>query len=107
MINDHLTPGRALEVPRARDIVPALQQRLAQARGAGIPVVYACDSHEADDPDYESWPMHALEGSDGGAVWPDLAPQPGDRLVKKPTYSAFTRSELGALLEGLGAIRSS
>src|SRR5262245_32166384 len=28
MINDHLTPGRALEVPRAREIVPALKRRL-------------------------------------------------------------------------------
>jgi nicotinamidase-related amidase len=103
MINDHLTPGLALEVPRARDIVPALQQRLVQARSAGIPVVYACDSHQADDPDYESWPIHALEGGDGGAVWPELAPEPGDVIVKKPTYSAFTRSELGAVLDGLGA----
>src|SRR5438105_539238 len=28
MLNDHLTPGRPLEVPRARDIVPALKARI-------------------------------------------------------------------------------
>jgi nicotinamidase-related amidase len=103
MIKDHLTPGRPLHVSRALDIVPALQRRLANARGAGIPVVYACDSHDAGDPDYESWPLHALEGSEGAEVWPDLAPQPGDRVVKKPTYSAFVRSDLGPALEELGA----
>jgi nicotinamidase-related amidase len=103
MINDHLTPGRPLEVSRARDIVPALQQRLAAARARGIPIVYACDSHQPDDPDLDAWPAHALEGSDGAAVWPDLAPEPGDRLVKKPTYSAFVRSDLGAVLDELGA----
>src|ERR1700678_2395850 len=57
MINDHLTPGRPLEVERARDIVPALQRRLVEARSVGIPVVYACDSHANDDPDYEDWPI--------------------------------------------------
>ncbi len=103
MINDHLTPGLPLHVSRALEIVPALKQRLAQARGAGIPIIYACDSHQPDDPDYESWPMHALDGTEGAAVWPDLAPEPGDRIVKKPTYSAFFRSDLGAVLEGLGA----
>jgi nicotinamidase/pyrazinamidase len=103
MINDHLTPGRPLEVERARDIVPALHRRLAEARSVGIPVVYACDSHSSDDPDYGVWPIHALDGSAGAGIWPALAPEPGDLVVKKPTYSAFTRSELGTVLEGLGA----
>jgi nicotinamidase-related amidase len=103
MIVDHLTPGCPLEVPRARDIVPALQGRLAQARSAGVPVVYVCDHHAPDDPDLLVWPSHAVEGSGGGEVWPDLAPMPGDHVVQKPTYSAFNRSSLGPLLEELRA----
>ena len=103
MINDHLVPGRPLELPRARGIVSALQLRLADARSRSVPIVYACDSHQADDPDFAVWPVHALEGSEGGAVWPELAPLPGDRVVKKPTYSAFARSDLAPVLEGLGA----
>jgi nicotinamidase-related amidase len=103
MIVDHLTPGCPLEVPRARDIVPALQQRLAEARRQGVPVIFACDSHAKDDPDLDAWPLHALEGSEGAAVWPDLGPAPGDRIVTKPTYSAFTRSDLASVLDELGA----
>jgi nicotinamidase-related amidase len=103
MINDHLRPGGPLEVPRARDVVPALTARLADARRRAIPVVYVCDSHQPDDPDYDTWPLHALEGSDGAAVWPELAPEAGDRIVKKPTYSAFARTELTNVLAGLGA----
>ena len=41
MICDHLEPGRPLEVPRARDIVPALAERLEEARRAGVPVLMA------------------------------------------------------------------
>src|SRR5579883_876545 len=46
MLNDHLAPGRPLEVPRARDVVPALAKRLDDARAGGVPVVYVCDRHD-------------------------------------------------------------
>jgi nicotinamidase-related amidase len=103
MLVDHLTPGRPIEVPRARDIVPALKARIAKARAKGTPIIYVCDSHEPDDPDLRTWPAHALAGTEGAEVWPDLAPEPGDRIVRKPTYSAFERSELGDVLNELGA----
>src|SRR5882672_4884429 len=59
MIQDYLTPGSPLEVPRARGIVPALKERLERAREAQIPVVYVCDVHPPDDPDLDVWPLHA------------------------------------------------
>jgi nicotinamidase-related amidase len=101
MIQDHLTPGRPLEVPRARDIVPALRQRLDEARAASIPVIFVCDTHAADDPDYHDWPLHALEGTPGADPWPALGLAPSDRIVRKRTYSAFAGSNLGDLLDEL------
>lgn len=103
MIQDHLTPGRALEVPRASQIVPALKSRLAAERARGTPVIFVCDTHEADDTDFQDWPVHALAATAGADVWPELGPEPGDRVVRKPTYSAFTRSSLGPLLDELDA----
>lgn len=102
MIVDHLAPGSTLEVPRARAIVPALKQRLDEARSAGIPVVYVLDEHDPDDPDLDAWGTHAVRGSDGAQVWDELAPQKGDRVVTKPSYSAFYESSLEPLLEELG-----
>lgn len=102
MLNDHLGEGRALEVPRAREIVPALQAHLDHARRDGIPVVYVCDEHERDDTDLDAWSAHNVRGSEGAQVWAPLTPKPGDRIVTKPTYSAFSRSELGNLLGDLG-----
>ena len=101
MINDHLTPGRILEVPRARDIVPALAARIARARAEGTPVVYVLDRHEPGDTDLEDWGEHAVEGSEGAEVWPALAPAPSDRVVTKPSYSSFYRSNLEAVLDEL------
>lgn len=102
MLRDHLEPGGPLEIPRARDIVPAVQERLANARKHEVPVVYVCDSHEPSDPDYRDWPTHALKGSKDAEVWPDIAPQPGDHIVQKRTYSAFVGSGLEKLLDQLG-----
>ena len=101
MLVDHLTPGRPLEVPRARDIVPAVAKRIDDARSGGIPVVYILDQHEADDPELVEWGTHAVAGTEGAEVWPPLAPKPGDRIVTKATYSSFFASSLEQVLDEL------
>jgi len=103
MLVDHLMPGRPIEIPRARAIVPALRARLDEARARGVPVIYVCDRHAPDDEDFRDWPAHNVEGTPGGEVWPELAPQPDDHVVAKRTYSAFTGTELAPLLDRLGA----
>ena len=101
MINDHLQPGSLLEVPRARAVVAALRKRIDEARAAGVPVVYVIDEHDPDDPDLDAWGTHAVKGTPGTEVWADLAPQSGDRIVKKPSYSAFYESNLTGVLDDL------
>jgi nicotinamidase-related amidase len=101
MINDHLTRGCPMEVPRARAIVPALVERLDVARTEGVPVIHVLDRHEADDPELDEWCVHAVAGSHGAEVWPPLAPKPGDRIVTKATYSGFTGSDLQRVLDDL------
>jgi nicotinamidase-related amidase len=102
MLNEHLTPGSPSEVPRARAIVPALRRRIDEARAKGMPIVYLVDEHTPDDADLDAvdgWGAHNIRGSKGAEVWPELAPQPGDAVVKKSTYSAFTGSELARVLD--------
>lgn len=105
MIQDHLTPGLPLEVPRAREIVPAVKEQIAASRARSMPVIYVCDTHAEGDPDYQhgTWPVHALAGTRGADVIPELAPQEGDHIVRKPTYSAFHQSNLAGLLDELEA----
>lgn len=102
MINDHLTPGSILEVPRARNIVTALAARIEAARADKTPIVYVLDAHDPDDSDMEEWGVHAVEGSHGAEVWPALAPKEGDVIVKKPAYSGFFASDLEPKLAALG-----
>lgn len=106
MVKDHLGEGSALEVPRARLVVPALKERIAKARAEGMPVVYIVDQHEEDDSDMDfldGWGAHNIirDGDPANEVWPDIAPESGDRIVTKPTYSAFTQSNLEQVLDEL------
>jgi nicotinamidase-related amidase len=101
MINDHLEPGSLLEVPRAREVVPALKRRIEEARKSGVPVVYVVDEHDPDDPDLDEWGTHAIKGTPGTEVWEEIAPESGDRIVKKPTYSSFYQSSLTEVLDEL------
>lgn len=100
MLRDHLTEGSALEVPRARAIVPAMQARLAQARADHEPVIYVCDHHEPGDPDLEVWTSHNLRAPKDD-VWPELAPTDADHIVTHRAYSGFFETELDAVLRSL------
>lgn len=103
MIQDHLTPGRPLEVPRAREIVPSLRARLDAWRREKIPIIFVCDTHPEGDHDFAEWPTHAIEGTPGADPWPELGQQGEDLVVRKKTYSAFNGSSLQAELDRLGA----
>lgn len=102
MLEDFIAPGAPLEVPAGRKIVPALAERLERARAEGTPVIYVCDAHAPDDPEFAVWPPHAIQGTEGAQVVGDLAPRPGERIVTKTSYSGFYETELEAELRSLG-----
>ncbi len=102
MINDHLERGSILEVPRAREIVPALVARIDAARANNIPIVFVIDQHDPTDTDLDDWGVHAVAGTAGAEVWPALTPKHTDRVVPKPSYSGFFSSKLESVLEELG-----
>ena len=107
MLNDFVREGAPLEVPAARDILPALQRRLAAARARGIPVIYICDAHRPDDPEFSrmGWPPHGVKGSQGAEVVAELAPLETDPVVEKTTYSGFHHTGLEGILQALGVER--
>lgn len=104
MLNDFVLEGAPLEVPRAREIIPSIRERIAWARSEGVPIIYVCDAHEPDDNEFSrmGWPPHAIRGTEGAEVVSELAPKRGDHLVCKTTYSGFYKTELDPLLKSLG-----
>jgi nicotinamidase-related amidase len=86
-------------------IIPNLQRLRAAARRAGIPIIYCCDEHLAVDRELTIWGRHAMRGSEEARIIAPLAPEDGDYIVPKRTYSGFRDTGLDSLLRDLGAAR--
>ena len=101
MLNDFVETGAPLEVPRARQILPRIKERIEEARERLIPVIYICDAHREKDEEFKEWPEHAIFGTRGAEVVKELKPKRGDFVVKKRRYSAFLGTDLDLLLKEL------
>jgi nicotinamidase-related amidase len=101
MIVDFVTGKLGFE--KARAIVPTIRGLLEAARSRGVPVVYSCDSHRPEDPELRVWGEHAMAGTEGAKVIPELAPKPGEPVLPKCTYSAFFGTGLDEVLRGKGS----
>lgn len=100
MLNDFVTG--AIKCDRAQRIIPPLQRLLAAARQAGVPVVFSNDSHLPEvDKEFRIWGPHAVRGTEGAEVIPELRPQSGDYIVPKRRYSGFYGTDLEMLLREL------
>jgi len=97
MLNDFVT-GK-LEVKRTKYIIPNLQKLIEAARKNGVPVIYSNDAHYPQDTEVvEKWGNHAIKGTKGAEVIPELKPSEKDYLVEKRTYSGFYETGLDPLL---------
>lgn len=102
MLNDFILEGAPLEVPGVRSIVPRIRERLHRARELGQPVIFICDSHTEDDPEFRVWPRHAVQGTSGAQVVEELKPLEGERIVRKRRFSGFFETDLDRTLRELG-----
>jgi nicotinamidase/pyrazinamidase len=86
MLNDFLDPQGSLYCgPQARQIIPFVAEKIA--------------AHAPDDREFKYFPPHAVKGSWGAQIIPELTPEPGDYRVEKTRYSAFARTNLDEILE--------
>ncbi len=98
MLNDFVKEGGTLVVSGALERLSFFQERIARAREEKELVIYVCDSHRPDDPEFSIWPPHCVLGSWGAEVVEELKPQPQDYVVRKRRYSAFYGTDLDLYL---------
>ena len=101
MLNDFVTG--ALTCDRAKAIVPATAELLDAARKAGVPVIFCTDAHISGiDRELKIWGDHAIAGTKGAEVIPELKLSDKDYVVPKRRYSGFFQTDLDILLRELG-----
>jgi nicotinamidase-related amidase len=100
MLNDFVTG--ALKTDRALKIVEPIKKLTEAARKYGVPVIYSNDAHlNIDFEVVEKWGNHAIEGTPGAQVIPELVPTKNDFVVEKRVYSGFYETGLDSLLRSL------
>ena len=103
MIEDFVREGGALYCgPSMAEIVPVIQRELERARSGGELIIYLADEHLADDAEFAQFPPHAIKGSSGAKIVPELAPRTGDIVIPKRRFSGFFGTDLDITLRERG-----
>jgi nicotinamidase-related amidase len=89
MQNDFVDARGSLCVSSARATVPAIARLLDFARTHGLTVAYTQDWHRPSDPEFALWGAHAIGGTWGAEIVPELAPAADDLVIRKLRYDAF------------------
>jgi biuret amidohydrolase len=111
MQNDFVASGAPIEVSAARAMVPKLAEALKICRDAGIRVIYTAHVHRRDGCDMglfdDLHPVIAnrdalVDGTPGVEIYSELAPAPGEHVIKKHRYSGFFGTDLDIILREWG-----
>ncbi len=85
---------------RARRIIPNVQRLLERELAQGSKVFFLCDHHAPDDPEFNMFPPHCIEGTAETEVIPELAQYEG-KIIPKRRFSAFFDTPLEGKLSQL------
>jgi ureidoacrylate peracid hydrolase len=111
MQNDFVAEGAKLRSAQAAAMVPRLARTLKTCRDKGIRVIYTAHVHRRDGSDMGLYDdlyspiadrSSLVDGTPGVEIFKDLAPAPGEHIVKKHRYSAFFATDLDLILRELG-----
>ena len=100
MLNDFVTGE--LRAEHGKKVIAPLRNLVEAAREHEVPVVYSNDAHlKTDFEVVHKWGKHAIKGTSGAEVIPQLQPKEQDFIVEKRTYSSFYETGLDPLLRSL------
>ncbi len=83
----------------AQEMVPNLENFLKSARKNKIPIIYLKDSHKKSDSEMDVWGEHAMEGTKGSEIIPQLSPKEDEIVIPKNTYNGFFNTNLDETLQ--------
>lgn len=94
--NDFCHPDGALYAPASEEAIDGVNEVLDATSGT---VYYTYDTHEEDDPEFEQWGEHCLNGSWGHELHEDVDKYYPTQVVQKDTYDAFHETKLHERLQ--------
>lgn len=102
VLNDFLDPAGALYCgDEARRVIPAIKALIAEFQKRGEPIIYLKDAHTTDDKEFELFAAHAVKGTWGAEIIPELTPPGAAPVIDKTRFSALYGNNLLAVLQHL------
>jgi ureidoacrylate peracid hydrolase len=99
MVNDYLDPKGAMPAADCGPVIAANRRLAEAARAAGVTVVWIRPGHRDEhDGLFRKRIVHAIDGTWGAELHPDLGVAPDERVVSKRRYSAFFQTDLDLFL---------
>jgi nicotinamidase-related amidase len=88
----------------AADIVENVVNVVTKSRDSDQPIIWLCDSHSPDDPEFRLFGKHAEAGTWGSEIIEELKPariklSPLETVIKKTTFDGFHNTNLNFLLK--------
>lgn len=68
---DFMLPGGKLYVPGAEKIIPNIKRLVGAAQTSRAFLVSSACAHEANDPEFASFPQHCIRGTEGARIVPE------------------------------------
>jgi ureidoacrylate peracid hydrolase len=99
MVNDYLDPKGAMAAADCEPVIAANRRLAEAARAAGVLIVWIRPGHlDASDGLFRKRIVHAIDGTWGAELHPDLGVGDGERVLSKRRYSAFFQTDLDLYL---------
>ena len=107
MQNDFVRDGAVMQVKEAQSQLPRIKKLIGKCRQLGVPVIYTvqetdpifCPLEVAAFPRLRDAGMR--EGTEGMQIVGELAPAPGDMIIRKRRFSAFYQTDLEIILRNI------
>lgn len=99
MLKDFIDKDGALYIGETGTVIAQLIiDKVKKEREAGTKIIYICDSHKPNDKEFNRFPEHAVEGTEGSKLIDGLTIELGDIVVQKTRYSGFYNTKLATIL---------
>ena len=103
MLKDFIDMDGALTTgPAGKELISFIKERIDEFRKKNYPIIYICDNHEKDDKEFDMFPPHCIDRTEGSEIIGELEVRNGDKSIKKRRYSAFYGTDLDLYLREKG-----
>lgn len=89
MLKDFIRPEGSMYCGTdGESIIPFIIRKIKEFKAEGSPIFFICDSHKPDDSEFNYFPRHCVQGTEGAEIVDELRSF-AEQIVLKTKYNAF------------------